>query len=141
MAVILTQSSFELFYLQGRSLVLVSGGSQLPDFLHSNRLRCVDGFMIKVRTRKNRHNLYGISFWRNSILSLTLIDTPRRIAQTPIISLRCVDALRGMGLRAVVTVFAESIYTACRGCVDLTLETLAPSGLSDELPTDWVKSD
>ena len=97
--------------------------------------------MIKVRTRKNRQNFYGISFWRNSILSQTLIDTPRRIAQTPILSFRCVDALRGMGLTAVVAVFAEWIYTACRGCVDLTLETLATSGLSDEHPTDWVKSD
>lgn len=72
-------------------------------------------------------------------LEVSPIDTPRQIAQTPILSLTCVDAIRAKGLRAVVDTFAEPISTFLRGCVDLTLETLAPSWLSDELPTDWVK--
>ena len=72
---------------------------------------------------------------------LISIDTPRQIAETRILSLRCVDALRGGYLRAVVARFAESIYTVSSYCVDLTLESLTPSGLSDEPPTDWVKSD
>ncbi|MGB5899443.1 MAG: hypothetical protein WBG66_14715 [Geitlerinemataceae cyanobacterium] len=43
------------------------------------------------------------------------IDAPGQIAQTPILPLRCVDALWGLGLRAVVANFAESIYTYCQG--------------------------
>lgn len=43
------------------------------------------------------------------------IDAPRQIAQTRILSLRCVDALRGGRLRAVLAIFAESIYIYCQG--------------------------
>lgn len=141
MAVTLNIPSFKLLRLQGRWLRLLWGCCQFPETRHSNRLRCVDGFLIKKHISKNPCNDY-----LQKVLSILPpgfipIDTPRRIAETHILSLRCVDALRGMGLRAVIARFARSIYTVRRGCVDLTLETLATSGLSDEHPTDWVKSD
>lgn len=141
MAVTLTPYSFESFSFRGRSLNLISRGCRFPETQHSIGLRCVDGFMINVLFVKNRSNHYGLRVWLNSLSRLTLIDAPRRIAETLIFSLTRVDALLGMGLRAVVAHFADSIYTNCERCVDLRLETLILSGLSDELPTDWVKSD
>ena len=97
--------------------------------------------MITVCNSKKRHNADSVKDWENSDNWVNAIDAVGEIAETHILSLYCVDALRGMGLRAVVARFAESIYTVFGYCVDLTLETLALSGLSDELPTDWVKSD
>ena len=141
MAVTVALYCLEGFVVLGRSLCLVWRSCKFLDLLHSIGLRCVDGFMINVLFTNNRSNYYGIRVWLNSLSRLILIDAPRRIAETRIFSLTRVDALRGMGLRAVVARFAESIYTNCKRCVDLTLETLALSGLSDELPTDWVKSD
>ena len=141
MAVTVTISCFERFIEPGRSLRLFWRSCQFLDFLHSIGLRCVDGYMINVLFKENRSNHYVMRVWLNLPSRITLIDTPLAIAETPILSLRCVDALRSMGLRAVVARFARPIYTVVGGCVDLTLETLTPSGLSDELPTDWVKSD
>ena len=140
-AVTVALSCLESFVVLGRSLRLIWGRCQFPNFLHSIGRRCVDGFMINVLINWSRCNQYLVSVWMNLLFSITPIDTPGGIAKTPILSLRCVDALWGKGLRAVVARFAGSIYTASRGCVDLTLETLAPSGHPDELPTDWVKSD
>ena len=39
-----------------------------------------------------------------------VIDASRQIAQMPIISLRCVDCLRGKGLRYVLDAILRSIY-------------------------------
>ena len=97
--------------------------------------------MITVFNSKKRRNVHSVKDWGNSDNRVNAIDAVGEIAETLILSSYCVDALRGMGLRAVVARFAESIYTVFGYCVDLTLETLALSGLSDELPTDWVKSD
>ena len=141
MAVTLTPYIFESLSLFGRSLRLVWRSCQFLDFLHSIGLRCVDGFLIEVLNIEIRHKIYGTSVWANLSLKQTLIHTPPPIAQTPIFSLRCVYALQGRYLRAVVARFADSIYTMSEGCVKLTLETLTLSGLSDEHPTDWVKSD
>ncbi|WP_088243183.1 hypothetical protein [Calothrix rhizosoleniae] len=69
------------------------------------------------------------------------IDTSRKIAQMPILSLRCVDCLRGKNLRGVFDVISENIYHVFWRCVDLGAETLTGQSLLNELPTDWVKSD
>ena len=97
--------------------------------------------MINVLYSKKQRNADDVKDWGNTYNRVNSIDTIGEIAQTRILSLYCVDALRDKGLRAVVARFAESIYTIFRYCVDLTLETFTPSGLSDEPPTDWVKSD
>ena len=52
------------------------------------------------------------------------IDAPRQIAETLYFSLRCVDALRGEGLRGVfLAIFGRICYYNWR-CVDLVAETL-----------------
>ena len=52
------------------------------------------------------------------------IDTSRKIAQMPILSLRCVDCLRGKNLRGVFDVISGNIYHVFWRCVDLGAETL-----------------
>ncbi|MDJ1177877.1 hypothetical protein PJF56_03265 [Roseofilum sp. BLCC_M91] len=42
---------------------------------------------------------------------LTAIDAVGQIAETPILSLYCVDALRGGDLRAILASFAIGVYT------------------------------
>ena len=52
------------------------------------------------------------------------IDASRQIAETLDFSLRCVDALRGEGLRYVFcSIFGRICYSNWR-CVDLAAETL-----------------
>ena len=132
---LLPSSAFALD--RGLSLFCLLSFALLPQF----HRYCVDGYMINVYYSKKQRNVYKIRDWRNSSNGLISIDAVRQIAETLILSLYCVDALRGGYLRAVVARFAESIYTVSSYCVDLTLESLTPSGLSDEPPTDWVKSD
>ena len=64
-----------------------------------------------------------------------------KIAETPILSLDCVDAIPRHGLSYVVSLISDLIYNENSYCVDLALETLTGQGLLDRLPTDWVKSD
>ena len=73
----------------------------------------------------------------NGIISF---DAVGQIAETLILSSYCVEALRGKDLRSVVADFSKAIYTVCSYCVALAPEMLTPSDLSDEHPTDWVKS-
>jgi hypothetical protein len=81
------------------------------------------------------HSIGWNSFWNwiatYCVMEITSVRAPQQIAQTPILPLRCVDALRGMGLRAVLARFADPIYTLKWGCVKLTLETPSPSGFPD----------
>jgi hypothetical protein len=70
-----------------------------------------------------------------------VIDTLRRIAEIPNLTLECVDCLEDKGLRYVFCLILESIYNVFEKCVDLVAETLTGQSLLDELPTDWVKSD
>ena len=46
------------------------------------------------------------------------IYTPRRIAETPMIWLRCVDSLCRKGLRLTLDRLAQAIYTIYRRCVE-----------------------
>ena len=69
------------------------------------------------------------------------IRAPRRIAETPILSLTCVERLRGKGFRAVLDAAAKPIYIVSWRCAELALETFTLSGLPDEHPTGWVKPD
>ncbi len=69
------------------------------------------------------------------------IDTTRHKAETLYFSLSGVDALLEEGLRRVFcSIFGRMGYNFGSG-VDSAAETLSGQGLSDELPTDWVKSD
>ncbi|MFP4578352.1 MAG: hypothetical protein ACLFT9_22490 [Coleofasciculus sp.] len=69
------------------------------------------------------------------------IYTTRHKAETLYFSLSGVDALLGEGLRRVFcSIWARVGYNFSSG-VDSAAETLSGQGLSDELPTDWVKSD
>ena len=47
------------------------------------------------------------------------IDAPPRIAETLILSLTCVDAIRGKDLRVVILVKIVIFIPLSRGCVDL----------------------
>ncbi len=70
-----------------------------------------------------------------------LIDTTRQIAETLYFSLSGVDGLQGEGLRYVFcSIFERMHYNFISG-VDSVPETFTGSGLLDELPTGWVKSD
>ena len=72
------------------------------------------------------------------------IDAPPRIAETLILSLTCVDAILGLGLRAVILakipmlIFFFFIKGVRRfGC----LKVLLCRGSKTELPTAWVNAD
>ncbi|MFP5274681.1 hypothetical protein [Coleofasciculus sp.] len=70
-----------------------------------------------------------------------LIDTTYQIAETLYFPLSGVDGLLGEGLRCVFcSIFGRVGYNFSSG-VDSAAETLTGQRLSDELPTDWVKSD
>ncbi|RMG12008.1 MAG: hypothetical protein D6728_07445 [Cyanobacteria bacterium J055] len=103
--------------------------------------RCVDGFFGSKSGARNCQKTDGVSVLADRDFSRTRIHTPREIAETRIRALRCVDPLSCKGLRGVVAKFAETIYTFWKRCVKSTLEIHTLSGLPDELPTDWVKSD
>jgi hypothetical protein len=103
--------------------------------------RCVDGFFRSKSGAGNCQKPYGVSVLADRGFDRTRIHTPREIAQTRIIALRCVYPLSCKGLRGVVAKFAETIYTFWQRCVKSTLEIHTRSGLPDELPIDWVKSD
>ena len=90
---------------------------------------------------ENRDNLYGERTWSAETVQFTILRAPGAIAESLILSLTCVYPRWSKGLRGVFSSFAESIYTTSGGCVKLTPETLTLSDLSDEHPTDWVKSD
>ena len=47
------------------------------------------------------------------------IDAPPRIAETLIISLTCVDAILGKGLRVVILAKSALLIISTKGCVDL----------------------
>jgi hypothetical protein len=47
------------------------------------------------------------------------IDTPPRIAETLIVSLTCVDAILGKGLRVVILAKIVMLISSSKGCVDL----------------------
>ena len=47
------------------------------------------------------------------------IDAPPRIAETLIISLTCVDAILGKGLRGVILAKIPMLIFSPKGCVDL----------------------
>ena len=47
------------------------------------------------------------------------IDAPPRIAETLILSLTCVDALLGKGLRVVILAKIAMLIFLSKGCVDL----------------------
>jgi hypothetical protein len=47
------------------------------------------------------------------------IDAPPRIAETLIISLTCVDAILGKGLRGVILAKIVILIASSKGCVDL----------------------
>ena len=47
------------------------------------------------------------------------IDAPRRIAGTLILSLNCVDAMLGEGLRVVILAKIALLIFLSKGCVDL----------------------
>jgi hypothetical protein len=70
-----------------------------------------------------------------------VIDTLRRSAEMPNLTLECVDCLLDKGLRHVFCLILENMYNVFQRCVDLVAETLTGQRLLDELPTDWVKSD
>ena len=97
--------------------------------------------MVQIYVLEKWRNRCQIMDWRNLSNRTMLFDAVRQIAETLILSLYCVEALRGKDLRAVVAALAQSIYTGFSYCVESALETLALSGLSDEHPTDWVKSE
>ena len=97
--------------------------------------------MAQILALEKRQNLCQFKDRRNFFHGIVAFDAVGQIAETFILSLYCVEALRGLGLRGVVAAFAKSIYTGFTCCVESALETLALSGLPDEHPTDWVKSD
>jgi hypothetical protein len=47
------------------------------------------------------------------------IDAPPRIAETLILSLTCVDAILGKGLRVVILAKIVIFIASSKGCVDL----------------------
>ena len=47
------------------------------------------------------------------------IDAPPRIAETLILSLTCVDAILGLGLKVVILVKIPLLIFLSKGCVDL----------------------
>jgi hypothetical protein len=47
------------------------------------------------------------------------IDAPPRIAETLILSLTCVDAIQGKGLRVVILAKIVMFIASSKGCVDL----------------------
>ncbi len=69
------------------------------------------------------------------------IDAPRLMAETLIISLKCVDSLLARELRAVIFSIFAVICGKFKGYVDLRAETLLGYRLYGELPTDGFKSD
>ena len=47
------------------------------------------------------------------------IDAPPRMAETLILSLTCVDAMLGKGLRVVILIKIVMLILSTKGCVDL----------------------
>ena len=70
------------------------------------------------------------------------VDAPPRIAETLILSLTCVDAILGLGLKVVILAKIPMLIFFIKGVRRFGgLKVLLCRGSKTELPTAWVNAD